>query len=62
MNGIRIGDVALFIGKLPYRKQECFYFEKENTVIPVAYIKEDRLSEARELWEEMISKIERAGE
>ncbi len=56
MNGIRIGEVTLFLGKLPNRKQECFYFE-DGIFYPVAYIKAKSLPEAKRLWAKMVDAI-----
>lgn len=54
MDGLKVNDVSLFLGKIPNRKQECFYFAKGTTLYPVAYIRKGSLKEARRLWAEMI--------
>ena len=55
MDGLRINGVALLLGKIPGRKQECFYFEEDEKTIPVAYISKDKLVEAKRLWGKMIN-------
>ena len=57
MNGIKTGEVTLFVGKLPNRKQECFYFEKDGTLYPVAYVPKKSLPEAKRLWAKMVDAI-----
>ena len=57
MNGIEIKDVTLFLGKIPCRKQECFYFEEGVNLFPVAYISEKNLKEAKRLWGKMLEGI-----
>ena len=57
MDGIKIGGIILFLGKIPYRKQECFYFAEGTNLYPVAYISEKNLPEAKRLWGTMISAI-----
>ena len=54
MDGIRRHGVALFMGKLPHRKQHCFYFEKDGVVYPVAYVSEKNLEDTGRLWCEML--------
>ena len=50
--------VKLFIGKLPGRKQECFYFvENETSIFPIAYISSRNLAEIKRLWNELIQGI-----
>ena len=47
--------VKLFIGRLPGRKQECFYFvENETSIFPIAYINNRNLEETKRLWNELI--------
>ena len=60
MNGIKIGEVTLFLGKLPNRKQECFYFEEGATLFPVAYVSAKALPKAKKLWAKMVDAIPRA--
>lgn len=45
--GVKFG-----IGKLPGRKQSCFYFTKEDdtVIVPAAYISKTLLAEAEDLW------------
>lgn len=51
MDGLRINSgVTLFLGKIPLRKQECFYFAEGTSLIPVAYVSEKNLAEAKRLW------------
>ena len=57
MDGIRAQDITLFLGKLPNRKQECFYFQKGNRQYPVAYINRKNLEEAKRLWGQMLESI-----
>ena len=54
MNGLRANGVSLFLGKIPTRKQECFYFAEGTSLIPVAYIKKENLDEAKRLWAKFI--------
>lgn len=42
--------VKLFLGRIPGRKQACFYFEEGNRDIPVVYVSEANLPEAERLW------------
>jgi len=49
LSNIKTG-VKLSFGKLPSRKQECFYFEENGKVYPVAYVCNDKLNTARRLW------------
>ena len=44
----------VFLGKVPNRKQECFYFAEGAYLYPVAYISKQNLPEAKRLWGEMI--------
>jgi len=57
MDGLKINDVSLFLGKIPNRKQECFYFAEGTTLYPVAYIRKESLNDARRLWAKMIGAI-----
>jgi len=55
MDGIKINGVTLFLGKLPYRKQACFYFTKDGSNLwPAAYVRADILEDVEELWSEMM--------
>lgn len=55
MDGLKLNGIALFLGKIPCRKQECFYFAEGTSLIPVAYISKALLPEAKRLWGIMIS-------
>jgi len=55
MDGIRINGVALFLGSIPNRKQEGFYFSEGTRIYPVSYISNDNLPEAKRLWGEMLN-------
>lgn len=57
MDGLKLEGITLFLGKLPFRKQECFYFAEGIMVIPVAYVSEKRLPEAKRLWGIMLSGV-----
>ena len=57
MNGLKINDVALFIGKLPGRKQNCFYFSEGSKLLPIAYIKDKYMPEVERLWNKMLEKV-----
>jgi len=59
MDGLKIGNIALFLGKIPNRKRECFYFAEGTSLIPVAYITEKNLVEAKRLWSKMIEPLPR---
>ena len=54
MDGLKLHNVSLFLGKIPCRKQECFYFAEGTTFLPVAYISETNLPEAKRLWGKFI--------
>ncbi len=54
MEGLKINEISLFLGKMPGRKQECFYFVEGNHLYPVAYISEKNLLEAKRLWGTML--------
>ena len=57
MNGIKIKDVTLYLGQLPNRKQECFYFAEVNILYPVAYVKKEHLEDAKRLWGKMVGTL-----
>ncbi len=57
MDGIKVKEVSLFLGKLPNRKQECFYFVKGTNWYPVAYVSKTNLTDAKRLWGEMIKDL-----
>lgn len=59
MDGLKIGEVTLFLGKLPNRKQQCFYFEEGSTIYPVAYVAEKHLAHAQIYWERMLAGLPR---
>jgi hypothetical protein len=50
-------NVALAIGRLPGRKQACFYFEITGQTIPVAYVRENEIAEVEELWAKLLDGI-----
>ena len=54
MDGLRINGITLYLGKLPDRKQECFYFEEGAVITPVAYIREELLEDTQRLWSKML--------
>ena len=54
MDGIKMNDVSLFLGKIPNRKQECFYFAEGTSLYPIAYVSKANLPEAKRLWGKMI--------
>ncbi len=57
MNGISQNGVTLFLGKLPGRKQACFYFLflEESSIYPVAFVSSKHLIMAHRLWAKMLS-------
>jgi len=57
MQGIESNGVQLFLGKIPTRKQECFYFVEGTALIPVAYITERNLADAKRLWQKLLVNI-----
>lgn len=57
MDGIRVYGVSLFLGKIPERKQECFYFAEGTTIYPVAYISKKSLPDAKRLWGKMVKDV-----
>ena len=57
MDGMKIKDVTLFLGKIPHRKQEGFYFAEGWNLYLVAYISEKNLPEAKRLWGKMIDAL-----
>ena len=59
MDGIKIGDVSLFLGHIPARKSLCFYFLKGTCMYPVAYvIGDENIKYATELWQEMTNRLQ----
>jgi len=54
MDGLKLNGVTLFLGKIPNRKQECFYFVEGTTLYPVAYIHKELLKDAQRLWDKML--------
>ena len=50
MDGLKINDITLYLGKFPNRKQECFYFAEGTCLYPVAYVSKSNLTEAKRLW------------
>ena len=58
MDGLKINGVTLFLGKIPNRKQECFYFAEGATLYPVAYISSENLVTAKRLWGQMLPPVE----
>lgn len=61
MDGIKANGVILFLGKVPNRKQECFYFIEGSTLHPIAYISQQNLSKAKRLWEKLTERFPREG-
>ena len=57
MDGLKINDVTLFLGKIRGRKQECFYFVVGTYGCPVAYISPKILPEAQRFWQKMLDGI-----
>lgn len=57
MDGIKIGDLTLFFGELPYRKSLAFYFKDGVNLIPVAFVKRESAVEATKLWERFTKDI-----
>jgi len=58
MDGIKINGVTLFVGKLPRRKQACFYFTDGTTLFPVAYIRPEYESMVNHNWQKMLDGIQ----
>lgn len=58
MDGIKIKDITLFMGNIPNRKQDCFYFAEGTCLYPVAYIRKENLEEAKRLWGKMLDSIQ----
>lgn len=52
-------NVKLGIGKLPGRKQECFYFteDEDRVITPIAYIRKGNLVLAKKLWDELTEDV-----
>ena len=48
--GLRQNDIVLFMGRLPYRKSECIYFESGGGIYPIAYVDKKHLPDAQRLW------------
>lgn len=57
MEGIKINGVSLYIGKIPGRKQNCFYFQEGNVIYPVAYIKDRHMKDAEYYWNKMLDGV-----
>ena len=51
MDGIRIGDVALFLTRMPDRKGLAFVFQDGSTLYPVAYIATQHEAAACRYWQ-----------
>jgi len=54
MNGMEINGVSLFLGKIPNRKRECFYFTEGPVMYPVAYVSKTTAEIAKKLWGKML--------
>uniref|UniRef100_A0A6M3KW17 Uncharacterized protein n=1 Tax=viral metagenome TaxID=1070528 RepID=A0A6M3KW17_9ZZZZ len=56
MDGLKFlrTNIILFLGRLPGRKQECFYFEEDGVIYPIAYISSRNLKEAQRLWTKLL--------
>ena len=59
MDGIKLNGVALFLGEIPGRKQECFYFVEGAVEYPVAYISKQNLADAKRLWGKFTEGLEK---
>ena len=57
MEGLKINGTSLFLGKIPGRKQECFYFAEGTHLYPMAYISDKNLLEAKRLWGKMLEPL-----
>ncbi len=57
MYGIKINEVTLFLGHIPGRKQQCFYFAEGSILYPVAYVSPKQLPNAQRLWQKMLDAI-----
>lgn len=58
MDGLKRNGITLFLGKIPSRKQECFYFLEGTTLYPVAYIRKELLTDIKRLWAIMLEGLE----
>ena len=54
MDGIKLNGITLFVGKIPNRKQQAFYFDDGAKLYPMAYITEDKLDMTQMLWQKML--------
>ena len=57
MDGIKVGDVTLFLMEIPYRKSLAFAFKDGVNLIPVAYVDKKHQEEATVLWKRLIQNI-----
>jgi hypothetical protein len=60
MDGIKVGDVTLFLMEIPYRKSLAFAFKDGVNLIPVAYVGKKYQAEATILWNKLIQNIPNA--
>ncbi len=57
MDGLKVNGVTLSLGKIPGRKQECFYFIEGTMIYPIAYVRKELLADAKRLFRRMIATI-----
>jgi hypothetical protein len=55
MDGLKINNVALFLGHIPTRKQLCFYFSEGTKLYPIGYVSKKNESVAIKLWGIMLN-------
>ena len=60
MDGIKLNGITLFIGKIPNRKQQAFYFDDGSRLYPMAYIPEDKLDMTQMLWQKMLDALNKS--
>ena len=54
MNGISINGVTLFLGKIPGRRQACFYFLEDGSIHPASFVSSKHLIMTHRLWAKML--------
>ena len=63
MDGMKnhVNGVALFLGRIPTRKQMCFYFTEGSTITVVGYVSAGNEPEAVRLWQKLTQQLPSVG-
>ena len=57
MDGLRVGNITLFLTEMPNRKGLAFVFAKDGVLYPVAYVNSKLKDEAIKYWKEMLGEL-----